>query len=204
MAEYVVNPPDPTTVTIHARGPQGPKGDDASPIVIKGSLSSPTALPTPPASPSDAYIISGELWVWDGSAWVNVGTFRGPQGPAGAPGPQGPQGVQGAVGPAGPTGLQGPKGDTGVTGAVGPRGPAGAPGLNGEDGAPGPPGPPGLPGPKGEKGDPGSPGAPGQDAGNYYQPAPGQPYSLTNGRIYVGVDFPTTFPDGSIFFQKVQ
>lgn len=206
MAEYVINSTDGTKVTIHTQGPQGPKGDNASPITIKGTLASTTALPTPPATTSDAYVVAGELYIWDSAAaaWVNVGRFAGPSGPKGDPGDQGPQGVQGLPGPAGQTGLRGPKGDTGVTGSVGPQGAPGAPGLNGANGAPGPPGPQGLPGSKGEKGDPGAPGDPGQDAGNYVQVAAGQPYVLGNGRVYVGVDFPPHFPDGSVFFQKVQ
>lgn len=49
-------------------------------IVVKGELSSVDQLPTTGNVVGDAYIINGYLWVWNGSAWVNVGQAKGPAG----------------------------------------------------------------------------------------------------------------------------
>jgi hypothetical protein len=59
-------------------------------------------LPGYPASYTgsvgDGYLdSSGDLWVWDGDSWNNVGAVRGPVGPQGPQGPQGVQGPQGAT-----------------------------------------------------------------------------------------------------------
>ena len=74
------------------KGDKGDQGDRGYGIAIRGELADAGALPTPPADPSDAYIIGGELYVWDSSSWVNVGQFVGPEGP------DGPQGIQGVSG----------------------------------------------------------------------------------------------------------
>lgn len=96
-------------------GPQGDKGDkgdkgdtgDTGPgLSIKGTLADSGLLPTT-GEEGDGYLISGDLWVWAGTAWSNTGSIQGPQGE------QGPQGIQGPVGP------QGPKGDTGEQGPQG-------------------------------------------------------------------------------------
>jgi len=64
----------------------------------------PTAAQDPlPHADGDMWIDSNGIgWVWNGTAWVNVGSVRGPQGPAG---PQGPTGATGPVGPTGPAGV---------------------------------------------------------------------------------------------------
>ena len=41
---------------------------------------------------SHAYTIGENVWAWNGSAWVDLGTYRGAQGPAGPQGPDGPTG----------------------------------------------------------------------------------------------------------------
>ena len=90
-------------------GPKGDKGDtgDTGPgLSIKGTLANSGLLPAT-GEMGDGYLISGDLWVWEGAAWTNTGNIQGPQGE------QGPQGIQGPVGP------QGPKGDAGEQGPQG-------------------------------------------------------------------------------------
>lgn len=65
---------------------KGEKGQDGTSIKIKGTLSSESALPTPPSDPSDCYIIGQNLYVWDGDSWVNVGQFKGDSGANGTNG----------------------------------------------------------------------------------------------------------------------
>ena len=138
-------------------GPQGPKGEDGKSVTIKGSKESTSELPQSGNSTGDGYIIDGDLHVWDGSSWNNVGKIQGPQGERGPQGPQGPKGDTGEQGPqgeTGPTGPEGPKGEKGDTGAQGVRGDAG---------------PQGPEGPKGEKGDTGAKGDTGQRGSRWNQ-----------------------------------
>lgn len=65
---------------------KGEKGEDGTSIKIKGTVSSVSDLPTPPADPSDCYIIGQNLYVWDGDSWVNAGQFKGDKGDSGADG----------------------------------------------------------------------------------------------------------------------
>lgn len=141
-------------------GATGPAGADGTGVNILGGFASESELPTS-GTPGDAYLIQGDLYVWTGSVWENVGNIQGPPGPMGATGTsgaQGPQGVQGDTGPAGPTGVtgatgpQGEPGPTGATGATGPQGPAGPQGEPGPTGATGAQGPQGIPGPAGATG----------------------------------------------------
>lgn len=135
-------------------GPEGPQGEPGTGVSILGSLPDPADLPAT-GQPGDAYLIAGDLWVWTGTAWDNVGTIQGPQGPQGPTGPAGEQGPQGPVGPAGDTGPQGP------AGPEGPQGVAGADGATGPQGEVGPQGPQGVAGPAGETGPQGPTGATG-------------------------------------------
>ena len=145
-------------------GPQGPAGPQGTGLTIIGSVASPAQLP-PSGAIGDAYLIAGNLYVWDGVTWNNVGSVQGPAGADGAAGPQGPQGpqgltgpqgIQGPVGPAGPTGATGPAGaagaDSTVIGPVGPAGAQGPQGIQGLTGATGPAGPQGIQGPAGTNG----------------------------------------------------
>lgn len=59
---------------------KGERGNDGTSIKIKGTLSSTTELPTKPTDPSDCYVINGDLYVWDGDSWENVGPFKGDKG----------------------------------------------------------------------------------------------------------------------------
>ena len=69
----------------------------------------PTTAQDPlPHDDGDMWIDSGGIgWVWNGSAWINVGSIRGPQGSQGPQGPAGPIGPQGVPGPQGPPGQDG-------------------------------------------------------------------------------------------------
>lgn len=101
-----------------AQGIPGPAGADGTSVQIRGTLPGIGSLPESGA-PGDAWMISGNLWVWTGSDWENVGPIQGPKGDPGADGAQGPRGekgVDGAPGDQGPQGVQGPKGDRGSDG----------------------------------------------------------------------------------------
>lgn len=65
---------------------KGEKGEDGTSIKIKGTVSSVSDLPSPPADPSDCYIVGQNLYVWDGDSWVNAGQFKGDKGDSGADG----------------------------------------------------------------------------------------------------------------------
>lgn len=97
------------------QGVQGPPGQDGTGVNILGSYASEAALKAakPTGNPGDAYLVQGNLYVWGGSAWENVGNIQGPKGDQGIQGVQGNQGVQGE---------QGPKGDQGAPGTAGARG----------------------------------------------------------------------------------
>ena len=82
---------------------------------IGGGDSGWTISATAPPAPDEGdgwYDTSRDgLFIWDGSAWDNVGS-----GAQGNPGPTGPQGPQGDTGPAGPKGDKGDTGDRGPAG----------------------------------------------------------------------------------------
>lgn len=77
---------------IIAQGSKGADGEKGTSITIKGTLSKPDDLPTPPADPSDCYVIGTDLWVWDGSKWYNAGQFKGDKGDKGDTGDDGADG----------------------------------------------------------------------------------------------------------------
>lgn len=131
-------------------GPQGPQGPVGAGLSIKGTLSSTSLLPNSGNTTGDGWLVGGNLWVWNGSAWTDAGPIQGPKGDTGATGPQGP------AGPQGPQGLKGDTGDTGATGPAGPQGPQGIQGIQGDTGATGPQGPAGPQGPQGPQGPAGS------------------------------------------------
>ena len=124
-----------------------------------GSVSTSTDLPGYPSSYGgaigDAYLVldTDFLWVWDGSAWRDLGGIQG------ATGPQGVTGATGAKGDAGDTGATGAASTVpGATGATGLTGATGA-GATGATGTPGTNGATGSTGPKGDVGNPGATGA---------------------------------------------
>lgn len=127
------------------QGPQGPRGEkgeqgnDGTSLNVLGTKESEADLPLS-AEKNDAYLINGEMWVFDGANWNNAGKIQGPQGPQGSVGPQGPkgdpgpQGTKGDPGEKGEQGVQGLKGDTGPQGEQGPVGPKGEQGDTGARG----------------------------------------------------------------------
>lgn len=78
----------------------GTRGSDGTSVTILGSYDTVAELEAahPTGNLGDAYIVQGDLYVWNGSAWENVGSIQGPEGPQG---PQGPAGPTGGTGPTG-------------------------------------------------------------------------------------------------------
>jgi len=142
-------------------GDVGPAGPAGTGVTIKGSYADPAELPATGAD-GDAYLINGDLWVWSGDGFVNVGTIQGPQGEPGQTGATGPAGADGEQGPVGEQGAPGPAGETGPTGATGATGPTGEQGAPGPVGETGPMGATGDTGPAGEQGPQGVTGAIGE------------------------------------------
>lgn len=139
------------TITVNGDSVNISNGADGTSVTILGSYDTYAQLIAahPTGNLGDGYMVGGDLYVWNGSAWEDVGTIQGPQGPAGPQGPtgatgaRGPKGDTGATGPQGPQGIQGEQGPQGATGATGPQGP------QGPQGATGPTGPAGATGPEG-------------------------------------------------------
>ena len=55
-------------------------GVNGTSVNIEGSVNDVASLPTTGNSPGDGYLISGNLYVWDGSQWNNAGNIQGPEG----------------------------------------------------------------------------------------------------------------------------
>src|SRR5690606_13620659 len=72
-------------------GVKGDKGDPGTGINILGSYDSYEDLVDahPTGNEGDAYLVQGDLYVWDGSQWLNVGNIQGPQGDKGDEGDKG-------------------------------------------------------------------------------------------------------------------
>lgn len=70
----------------------GTYGEDGTSVTILGSYNTLAELEQahPTGNTGDAYMVAGDLYVWNGSAWEDVGQIQGPQGPQG---PQGETGV---------------------------------------------------------------------------------------------------------------
>ena len=135
-------------------GPAGAKGDTGATgtgITIKGSYDTYEELihDHPTGEPGDAYLVNGNLYIWNGTTWENVGNIKGDTGDTG------PQGVKGDKGDTGDSGAKGDKGDTGNTGAKGDTGNSGDKGDTGDTGPQGVKGDTGASGAKGDKGDTG-------------------------------------------------
>lgn len=106
------------------QGAKGADGADGTSVTILGHYDTYAELTAahPTGSAGDSYMVGSDLYVWNGSAWENVGQIQGPQGPAG---PQGETGPKGEQGPQGETGAQGPQGPQGEQGAQGDKGDTG-------------------------------------------------------------------------------
>lgn len=146
--------PQGTQGEVGPTGPTGSTGAAGVSITMKGEVATVGNLPATGNQVNDAYVVTadGNLYVWDGAAWNDVGQIVGPTGPTGAVGPTGPTGAQGIQGNTGPTGPTGPQGEQGIVGPTGPQGIQGIQGIQGEVGPTGPTGPQGVVGPTGPQG----------------------------------------------------
>lgn len=125
--------------SVNIKGAKGEKGDPGTGIKIKGKYDSLSALQAahPKADEGDAYMAGVNLYVWNGSAWIDCGNVQGPKGDKGDKGDaftyadftqeqlaslKGPKGDKGDAGPQGAAGAQGPQGATGPQGAQGVQG----------------------------------------------------------------------------------
>lgn len=153
-------------------GPQGATGPQGTSINFIGTVPTVGELPSTGNTLNDAYIVDadGDLYVWDGSAWDNVGQIVGPTGPTGPDGIPGPAGEV-IVSETQPTSAalnafwyepvtmvtyiyRGTElGWTQIIGLSGATGEAGPTGPQGEVGPTGPTGPDGIQGPTGASGD---------------------------------------------------
>lgn len=59
---------------------KGADGADGTSVKILGSFTSTSQLPASGNEQGDGYLIDGDLWVWDGSQFNNVGKIQGPAG----------------------------------------------------------------------------------------------------------------------------
>ena len=177
-------------------GPTGPTGDTGATgagVTIKGSYNSYEELIAehPTGNEGDSYLVNGSLYVWNGTAWENVGNIKGEKGDSGETGSQGIKGDTGASGFSpivnvdhaqgqivittedgsttisfdelkGDTGPQGVKGDTGNTGDAFTFDDFTPEQLASLKGAKGDTGATGSKGDKGDKGDTGAKGDTGQ------------------------------------------
>lgn len=66
-------------------------GRDGTSVTILGSYNTMAELETahPTGSSGDAYMVGGDLVIWNGTTWENVGRIQGPQGNPGTPGAPG-------------------------------------------------------------------------------------------------------------------
>lgn len=73
---------DGSTETVYSKSYMG---SDGTSVTILGSYNTLAELQAahPTGNLGDGYIVSGDLYVWNGSAWENVGTIQGPQGDPG-------------------------------------------------------------------------------------------------------------------------
>lgn len=61
------------------KGEPGKDGNDGTSVNIKGEVASEDQLPES-AQPGDACVVNGDLYVWDGLRWNNIGGIKGPAG----------------------------------------------------------------------------------------------------------------------------
>ena len=125
-------------------GSEGPAGTSVN---IVGQVSTSSGLdPAYTGNQGDGFIAqdTGNLWVWSGSAWNDVGRILGYTGSVGSAGFTGSQGVPGeyaaigftgSVGFTGSRGLPGEAAAIGYSGSVGYTGSIGYTGSQGVDGA---------------------------------------------------------------------
>lgn len=69
-------------------GTNGTNGQDGTSVTILGSYNTLAELEAahPTGNVGDGYMVAGDLYVWNGTVWQDVGQIQGPQGPAGQDG----------------------------------------------------------------------------------------------------------------------
>lgn len=77
--------------SVSRNGADGKPGADGTSVTILGSYASEEELiqAHPTGNKGDAYIVNGDLYVWNRTSWENVGKIQGPQGTPGLPGKDG-------------------------------------------------------------------------------------------------------------------
>ena len=137
-------------------GLQGLQGEYGPGFTIIGSVAGPaddTSLKAafPGANTGEGVIDQSDdtLWIYDGTNWINIGSFRGVQG---FDGPQGIQGLQGTIGEEGIQGSRGYRGFQGIQGLQGTKGHQGTQGVQGLQGTQGVQGVQGVQGTQGVQG----------------------------------------------------
>ena len=97
------------------KGDPGEKGDPGTGVSILGSYPTEAALiaAQPTGNEGDAYLVEGDLYVWNGTAWQNVGNIQGPKGDKGDKGDPGDEGPPGA-----PSTVPCPAGDPGPAATI--------------------------------------------------------------------------------------
>ena len=182
-----------------SRGYSGSQGPAGTSVTIVGSVASSSGLPDPySGNLGDGYIArdTGNLWVWTGNTWSDVGQiqgYTGSQGVVGSIGFTGSAGADGFIGRDGYTGsigftgsrgiagefagqgYTGSQGDLGYTGSEGPAGAFAALGYTGSQGEPGEFAALGYTGSEGSQGYTGSQGIPGEYAALGYTGSRGLP-----------------------------
>ena len=85
---------DATTTTSYSKayvGTNGQDGQDGTSVTILGSYNTYAELIAahPTGNVGDGYMVAGDLYVWSGTQWQDVGQIQGPQGPQGIAGADG-------------------------------------------------------------------------------------------------------------------
>lgn len=73
---------DGSKTTAYSVSSKGEPGKDGTSVTILGSYGTEDELieAHPTGNIGDSYIVQGDLYVWDGISWTNVGKIQGPQG----------------------------------------------------------------------------------------------------------------------------
>ena len=64
-------------------GEQGDQGDQGTGLSVLGAKATVGELPSTGNREGDAWLVSGDLYIWSGTAWVNAGPFQGDKGDKG-------------------------------------------------------------------------------------------------------------------------
>lgn len=113
------------------QGKKGDTGETGAALNVKGTKNAASELPATGTS-GDAYMVSGDLYVWSETTWTNVGRIKGEKGDQGEPGQKGDP-PKLTISDAGTWVVEGV--DTGKR-AMGPKGEQGDPGQEGKRGLP--------------------------------------------------------------------